>query len=163
MWTALLWTWLAGALAGAPRIDGIWDLDRSASQSLDPILVLQGASWVERRVAGRVAITQTIRAVEEGYSITLASSVYERSFTAVPDGEVRPYSAPRMNARSLETTWQGEVLITETVLILADGTIARAREERRLVDETTLEMMVVLEPEGGETIRVRRLFRLVSR
>ena len=163
MWTALLIAWLTLAHGGVPRLDGVWDLDQEASQSLDPVLVLQGASWLERKVAGRLDITQTIRAVEEGYVITLASSVYERRFEALPDGVVRPYSAERINARSLKTTWEGEVLVTETVLILGDGSIAHAREERRLLDPHTLEMMIVLVPEGQEALRVQRIFRLVTR
>ncbi len=160
----LLWLlWTALALAGAPRLDGVWDLDQDASESLEPVLVLQGANWLERRIAGRLDITQTIRVIPDGYAVSMASSVYERSFQALPDGVVRPYSAPRMNARSLKTTWQGDVLVTETVLILADGTLARAREERRLLDPQTLEMMIVLEPEGAEPIRIRRVFRLLNR
>ncbi len=162
MWTVLL-ARLSLAHGASPRLDGVWDLDQDASQSLDPVLVLQGASWLERKIAGRLDITQTIRAYEEGYTITLASSVYTRSFEALPDGVVRPYSAERINARSLKTSWQGDVLVTETVLILDDGSMANAREERRLLDPGTLEMVIVLVPASGEVIRVRRLFRLVRR
>jgi hypothetical protein len=144
-------------------LDGIWDLDQSISESLDPVLVIQGANWLERRVAVRLDITQTIRVIPDGYSILLASAVYERQFDALPDGVVRPYEAPRIHAKSLRTFWQGETLVSETVMILPDGRICHAREERRLLDERTLEMMIVLQPEGADPVRVRRVFRLLSR
>lgn len=40
---------------------GCWTLDKQRSDSFDPLLALQGISWVKRRAAGLITVTERVR------------------------------------------------------------------------------------------------------
>ena len=75
---------LAPAPAAAvdhPDFSGTFKLDLKASDSLDEMLKAQGASWVERKAAGSVVVTQIVRHRGDVVEMVVKSSLKTRKET----------------------------------------------------------------------------------
>jgi hypothetical protein len=150
------------AAAERPDFSGTFKLDLKASDSLDELLKAAGASWVERKAAGSVVVTQTVRHRGDRLEIEAKSSFKTRKDTIrVGAGwEERETEMGRGRAR---TDWDGAVLVTRVEVKPKKGAAAELTTRRSLTDggQTTVQALELRAPDG-KVYKARRILRRVA-
>ena len=154
---------LAGGAAAADRPDfsGTFKLDLKASDSLDEMLKAQGASWVERKAAGAVVVTQTVRHRGDVIEIQAKSS-FKTSKETIRIGAGWEERETELGKGRARTDWDadGKTLVTRVEVKPKKGDAAEFTIRRSLADEgqTTVQALE-LRAKDGKTYKARRILR----
>lgn len=130
---------------------GQWSLDLERSGSIERLLVAQGASWLERKLASSVTPTLIISPVVGGLRFATESSMGTRVDEVVPDGVVRPATTRRGVVRC-STRWDDEELLTSCTEKTGVWIV------RRSVHDDRLHQRVRFEPVTGPPVEALRVF-----
>jgi hypothetical protein len=151
------------AAADRPDFSGTFKLDLKASDSLDEMLKAQGASWVERKAAGSVVVTQVVRHRGDVLEIEAKSSVKSRKQT-IRIGAGWEEQETEMGKGRARTDWDadGKTLVTRVEVKSKKGESGEMTMRRSLADEgqTTVQALE-LRGKDGKTYKARRILRRV--
>lgn len=146
--------------ADHPDYTGTWTLDLAASDSVDPLMKAQGQSWIARRAARRMKVTQTLAQTEQSLTADLDSSLGHRHETLPIGGDWEVRTSDDGSSVKVRTAWVGDALVTETQLRLNDGSPAELGISRTLADGgRTMVQTLALRRGDQPTISARRVFR----
>jgi len=155
-------TLLAALLLAAPAwagdLQGTWEIDLKASDSLDPLLKAQGVSWVKRKAANGLKVTQTLARDGDQVTLSVVSSASSRDETLSVDGELRTVEGEN-GTMQVRHSWDGDVLVTVQETETPEGTATVTTRREASDDGATLTQRITLQTPGGETITVDRIFR----
>jgi hypothetical protein len=157
-----------GAPAGAaaadrPDFSGTFKLDLKASDSLDELLKAHGASWVERKAAASVVVTQIVRHRGDTIEIEAKSSLKSRKQT-IRIGAGWEEQETEMGKGRARTDWaaDGTTLVTRVEVKSKKGETGDLVMRRSLADagQTTVQA-IELRGKDGKLYKARRLLRRV--
>jgi hypothetical protein len=161
---ALLVAGATDARAGGehPDFTGTWGLDLDASDPLDPLLEVQGRSWIERKVARSMKVTQKIQ--QAGATITISVESVLRTkvdeFTIGSPWEKRDTDELGRVRQRTEWSPDGKRLVVRNEAKLKDGTEGELRVSRWLEDDArTMIQLLELVLKDGRQLKARRVFR----
>jgi hypothetical protein len=162
--TVLLALAAAAAAADRPDFSGTFKLDLKASDSLDELLKAQGASWVERKAAGAVVVTQVVRHRGDTLEIQAKSSL-RTSKETIRIGAGWEERETEMGKGRARTDWDadGRTLVTRVEVKPKKGDPAELTIRRSLSDEgqTTVQALE-LRAKDGKRYTARRVLRRVA-
>lgn len=148
------------AWAAPTDFSGTWQLDRAASDSMEPLLKAQGISMVERKIASSLDITQVIQQAEDTLDLEVKSTAKNVVQKLIVDGESRRIESDRTGPSMVSHRWKGTVLITHSIGADPDGVPIRTTITRSLDDGgATMTQTIVQTTDNGTPITVRRVFR----
>jgi len=162
--------WMAAILAllllpslavasGRPDFTGRWQLDRQASDSVEPILAAQGIGWFKRKVVAGLAMTQHIEQRGDTIDVVIETTYKTRSQRWIADGKPRPVDIDDGNkAVSAHRFAQGS-LVTVTTGTSEGGEAYTLRSTRSLLDGGQTMQVVLACTIGDDTLRATRVFR----
>lgn len=154
---------VAGAAEPAhPDLSGTWDIDQVASDSIDALLAVQGASRLERSMAARAKVVQTIDHHGDVLDIIVDSGSRTGTEHLVLDGEPRPATTPKGEAIVVRAFWgdDGATVVSIAAVSLKDGRKGELEVRRRLGGtRDTLLQTVILRPQGDVAVSAERVFR----
>jgi hypothetical protein len=134
---------------------GIWRLNQSQSDNLDPLLKLVGKNFFERTAAKSLTVTQTIQQTETSLVIEVSSAVMGKNETLAIDGTpVESLDRDGLPLTSV-TNWEGTSLVTKTESRIADGTKIPMALVRYIAADGT---QMVQEIRYGEGEVLKRVF-----
>ncbi len=149
--------------ANSPRavnIEGIWELDRAASDSLVELVTLCGAPRTICMIAATQGLTLTISVEEDRLFIRQCSGVGDTDRRVVPDGAWRAETTPGGEEEQTRYSWSPDGCFVEQVrTTLGDGAQATLTTTRCSRWAGTLEESVMLEADDGWNIRLTRRYR----
>ena len=152
---------VAAAAAGKTDFTGTWKLDLAASDSLDEMLAAQGASWVERKAAGSIVVTQKVAHRPEGIEVCVESS-FKHACNLVKIGAGWEEKSGDKGKAKSRTDWSpdGKAVITTSEISLQDGKSAQLVVTRTLEDEgKTTVQLIELKIKDGKSCKARRVLR----
>jgi len=117
-------------------ISGTWEVDLSASESLEAVLQLNGALWMVRKIFSRMASTQEIKLEAGTLTVKTSNRLLAYELQLPLDAQRRPYSIPRQGA------------CDACALVLADG---RLRIEQYSKDRPVKQLQTY-HLEGADTL-----------
>jgi hypothetical protein len=154
--------WGVGA-SSAPDLDlsGTWVLDLEQSEPVGPLLARFGVDGSVRAIAEKTVITQQIEQTADSLTITFKSSWRSSKRTIPLDGSLSADESLAGEPSRSRTSWgpDHQTIVSVSTLPLPDGTRARFVVTRSLPEPDAMLIDSVLEPVGGDSLRVRRLFR----
>jgi len=156
---------LAGVAAAAdhPDFSGTFKLDLKSSDSLDEMLKAQGASWLERKLAGSTVVTQTVRHRGDTLEIQAKSSL-RTSKDTIRIGAGWEERETEMGRGRARTDWDadGRTLVTRVEVKPKKGDPAAFTIRRSLADDgqTTVQALE-LRTKDGKAYKARRILRRV--
>lgn len=142
----------------APRIDfsGRWELDREASDSLDPVLAAYGVSALERSLICNAPVTQVITQTDTMLEVRVISGWFQHTEQMPTTGQ--PYQALAMTGKAVEsvTHWNaaGDTLLTEAW----PGGNAKKVTITRTLEADSMRVETRYYCQNGEMLTCRRLF-----
>jgi len=148
--------WCAALSWAAAPLDGTWTLDAKASESVGPLLELQGVSWATRKAAD--AVVPVLKISVDGQTVTVVSTTPKGKTTEVfvADGTPHATASPDGAPATWTTRWDGDALVSSRSVTVGDApatlTLIRTRAGERLHQDVSLAV------QGGPTVRVRRVF-----
>ncbi len=139
---------------------GRWALDLEASDPIDAIMALQGYTWIERKAAASMSVTQVI-ALEGSHMTVAVRSVLKSSHEDIfIDGVARKQKG-RSGLATVTHTWDPDGSI-RTVATMADGDgCPCALTLIRTVSGDVLDQRFELVRNDGQRAIVRRVLRRV--
>ncbi len=147
-----------------PRVDfsGQWQLDRQASEPLDPLLKAHGVSDVTRALIDKVPVAQIITQTDDELTIEVKSGFLSGKEKIVTTGQRyqrRDFSGEQLEMVSFWSA-DGMSLITQ-------GSDASQKEHLQAVrcrgeDEDSMEVRIEYTTADGKTLTNRRVFRRVK-
>lgn len=147
--------------AAKADFSGTWKLDLAASDSLDEMLAAQGASWVERKAAGSVVVTQKVTPAPDGFEVCVETPVKNKCNPVRIGGGWEEKESEKGKVRS-RTDWSadGKAVVTISEITLPDGKAARLDVTRTLEDggKTTVQV-IELKIKDGKAYKARRVLR----
>ena len=160
---AALLTLTSPALAGEhPNFEGTWVLDLEASESVEPLLAAQGASWAERKLADSVVITQEVSQKEGKVTLEVSSVATNRTDVLLPGEGWKASDARRAETARTRCYWieGGSKLVTETEMTFEDGEKATMLTTRSLAadGQTTIILIEFKKPDGTHK-KAKRVLR----
>ncbi len=150
----------ARALAGeAPDFTGTWQLDRKASDSVDPILKAQGVGWLKRRIIGGLDMTQRIQQSGSTIDVVMETSAKTETHHWIVDG--KPHVRTLDDGREATSVhhFEGPGLVTTTTGISEGGDPYTLHTTRTLADDGQTMKVALVCTIGGATLKATRLFR----
>lgn len=156
MWSLLL----PLALANPTQMSGTWTLDREASDSVDAILAARGISWPIRQAAQYSEVTQVFTFSADTLHIHVNSSLRDTEEDLRLDGTRQSRTTDRGEPVTLWTVWEGEALVTTSLITGPDGATTRFVITRRVEQEGAVMRQTMLwDPPEGPTLSADRIFR----
>lgn len=149
-------------LAGShPDFTGTWVLDLDASESVEPLLAAQGRSWVERKAANSVVITQVVTQTEETITLDVTSVATNRHDELKPGTGWQPSKTDRAESAKTRVLWSedGQSLITETLMTFEGGEQATMKTTRSMTTDGQTTYMLLEFIKGGVHERSKRVLR----
>jgi len=146
---------------GAPAdYDGAWSLDRAASGDVEDLMVLQGASFLERKAAASVSVVQTITATDAKVTLDIDSSIKDKVEVLEMDNTPRQQTTDKGGSMTVRHYWgdAGEMISVADVP-LADGRGTMTTTRTVSADGGTMTQRITLAPVGGAPVAVDRVFR----
>lgn len=146
----------AAAAGPNPAMSGSWQIDLDASDPVDAILEAQGASWLERKAARTVKVTQQITVAGTTVNIVTKGGGKTRNEEVVGDGLARQLDG-KLGAMTVTAQWSeaGDLI---GVTVVSGESPLTATVTRHLVDDATLHQVIELQT-AGETLQATRVFR----
>ncbi|MEO0606042.1 MAG: lipocalin/fatty-acid binding family protein [Myxococcota bacterium] len=153
---SLITLMLSVSPAWAADFSGTWVLDLSASDSPDELLKAQGVSWVKRKAAAKLDVTQNVKQDGDEVTIETVTSRKTKTTTLQVDGETRTVDGDRGKAE-VTHAWDGEALVSTSTGPDGGSLVTR----RSLSDDgRTLTQRVTLTSKDGSTVSIDRIFRM---
>ncbi|MEN0066564.1 MAG: lipocalin/fatty-acid binding family protein [Myxococcota bacterium] len=161
----LAWLCLAAlpttALAAPPDFTGTWQLDRKASESLDPILKAQGVSYIKRKVVDGLSVTLEIQHSDSTFDVKVVTSRKTAQQKWVAD------NTPRAETRDGREITSRHAFVEDALVSTATGIApsgdAFEMTTTRLISEDGQTMTLKLACEvDGKTTNATRVFRRES-
>jgi len=146
-----------------PDFTGTWKLDLAASDSLDEMLKAQGASWLERKAAGSVVVTQKLKQKgADEYEVCMETSL-GKNCNDLKIGVGWEEKANDKGKARARTDWSadGKALVTLTETTPAkEASPIEFRMTRTLQDDgkTTVQLLE-LKGKDGKLCKARRILR----
>lgn len=153
-----MWTLLANALAN-PSFNGVWKLDRDASDGVSHILEAQGLSWVERTLAERGTPTHAITWSPDHAQVQIVSGWYRRTDELPLDGAPRTVELSGVGPATLTSWMRDGAWITRAEITTRDGQPAVIDSLRRLSADDTLRLTMSITVAKGPPLTAERVFR----
>jgi len=150
---SLVLTALAG---GDPALSGTWELSHAASDSVEPLLAAQGASWMERKAATSMSVTQTITLAETAATIAVETSVKSDTQTLKVDNQLRAISGEHGTSQVRHYWGAAGELITVSAGPSAGGTQMDVTITRS-VSGGQMHQLIEMKIDG-QTLRADRVF-----
>jgi hypothetical protein len=149
---------------GRPDFCGRWRMDPGAagSTSLDALLESQGFSWLERKAADTMAVTQTIEQTGTKLTIRVQGGGADRVEILLLDGSMQVRETKRLGKVETHSSWEGDgkTLCTVTTYTTPDGHRATWVQRRYLVaDGRSLRVDHLVTIDDGRRISARRVLR----
>jgi len=135
---------------------GKWVLDQKASDPIDELLEARGISWLKRKIAGSLTITQELSFSGEYFIVNFQTVIKERTDKMKLDGTPFEFESAEFGKVIAYSKFDSEVL--ETSMTANDGTnVIR----RFLQDEgkTLITDMHYVSKDGGHVLTCKRVFR----
>jgi hypothetical protein len=151
------WLWCAVAWAGAPDLSGTWVLDPAASDPVDALLEVSGASWIERKAAAKMSVTQVLAQTADTLVVTVDSSFMDRTDTLRLDGAPVRTQDKKGHPMTITTSWVGDVLVT--TVVPDDPTLPAMTTRRSLSGGRATMTQTVVVSVGGQEVSADRVFR----
>lgn len=127
------------AFAAPVDLSGTWVLDKQASGDLDPLLEARGASWMERKAAKGLSVTQTIAQDGDTLRIEVDTSLKDSNETVQVDGVAREQQTPKGDVATVTHRWDGDAWVSQIVAKGPSGeTVTVTRTTSVSVDGATL-------------------------
>ena len=170
-WNAIMITVLALETIGAapplaggehPDFTGTWKIDLEASDPLDALLEVQGRSWIERKAARAMKVTQRITQTADSITIAVESVLRTKTDTFAIGGPWEERDTDELGRVRVRTEWSedGVRLVVRNEAKLKDGTQGELRISRWLEDGgKTMVQLVELALKDGRNPKARRVFR----
>lgn len=155
----------ARAGGGRPEFTGTWRLDLDASEPLDALLEVQGRSWIERKVARSMNVTQKIRQAGDTITIAVESALRTKVDVFAIGGPWEERTTDELGRVRVKTEWNadGKRLVVRNEAKLKDGTEGELRISRWFEDGgKTMVQLVELDLKDGRHPAARRVFRRVG-
>lgn len=152
---------LLGLVLTLPRpawcadFSGVWTLDLKASESLDAVLKAQGISWLKRKAAAGLQVTQTIAQTDTQLTVDVTSSMHEKHHVFEVDGKDRVVEGDQ-GAAVVNHVWEGEVLVTTSVRHDGSSTLVI---RRALADDGRTMTLDLSLTAAGAVHTAKRVFR----
>lgn len=146
-WSGSLW---------AAGLSGTWVLDPSRSDPVDALLKAQGVGLMQRTLAARASITQTVVQQDDTVTVTVSAVGNTKTNTLVADGVVRVESTEKGTAQ-VRSTWEGDALVT--VVVPGDGSGTLTARRWVSSDGATLTQRLLFVAKDGRRIEVDRVFK----
>jgi hypothetical protein len=150
------------AAADRPDFSGTFKLDLKASDSLDEMLKAGGASWVERKAAASVVVTQIVRHRGDVVEIEAKSSLKSNK-RAVRIGGGWEEQETEMGKGRARTDWDadGKTLVTRAEFKAKKGEGGALITRRSLVDDGQTTVQALELRKDGKVYKARRILRRV--
>ena len=147
------------SLAGG--LEGTWELDLQASDSMDEIMRLRGTPWHLRKLADTLSVTQTI-SVDGDRVVIKAHSIFKDMTMELKVDGVRRRETGVIEGEILVRHFWGPdgSLVSESSMELVNGQQGTITSTRYVSpDLQTMIVLFILENPGAQPLRARRIFR----
>ncbi len=144
----------------AADLEGTWELDLQASDSMDRIMSLRGTPWYLRKLADTLPVTQTI-SVEGDQVVIEAHSVFkDLTMTLQVDGVTRSQPGVAEGQILVRSYWGPDgSLVSVSNLELSNGQQGTITSTRSVsADNQSMNVLFTLEAPGMATLEARRVF-----
>ena len=124
------------------------------------MLTAQGASWLERKLARTVEVTQKVTRKPEGLEVCIESSL-KTACTTTKVGAGWEAKAVEKGEGRARTDWSadGKALVTLTEVRLRDGTAIEVSLTRALEAEGKTTVQTIELKKSGTSYKARRILR----
>lgn len=150
--------WLVAIAIAHPSLDGLWTLDRAASEDADPLLAAMGAGWLERQLLRTTTPSHEIQLTDDGGTIVVRSGPYRRTDELHFDGQRREVDYPLVGKAVVWHRSDETGVTTWAQLPLRDGTVAVLRSTRSRITDQSMLLHMVLTLHDGRTLSAKRYF-----
>jgi hypothetical protein len=123
---------------------------------VDALLKAQGVGLMQRTLAARASITQTVVQQDDTVTVTVSAVGNTKTNTLVADGVVRVESTEKGTAQ-VRSTWEGDALVT--VVVPGDGSGTLTARRWVSSDGATLTQRLLFVAKDGRRIEVDRVFK----
>lgn len=148
------------SLAAPVDLSGTWVLDLAASDSIEPMLKAQGVSYMKRKAAASMEVTQTIVQTGDTLSVDVDTSHKDTKTTVKVDGVTREVTTASGEKTQVTNLWKAATWVSTTVMPEHDGGPMTLTRTHALADAgKTLKQRIELKPAQGQAMVVTRLYR----